>query len=332
MPQLVFVAYAQVPSIGFAVDKGVYDFDIVPGTSASERITIANELTDLPLPVRVEMTMWDLAADADQIEYVIPEQGRDATRWFQYKDDYGNYRSLNGANFILPADGRKDVDLRVLIPTVAEFGSYLVAMRVQAVVPDFYFAKDGPRFLPEIAILFFVNARPLSLESSDSYNAEIVTFGPAVKQKTGEIISRVEASVFDKAVNYFLAQVRNTGSYHFQAEGRIEVRNIFGRLVESREVPPRYLIPNRVRNLQLTTGEAEGFFEKYAYLGRYTASLILSIPGDESIASSTVAIANTAFWIFPWQLIVVIALVAVVLLMGWKYRKRISLFFKTLFA
>src|SRR5207253_624412 len=82
---------------------------------------------------------------------------------------------------IVAPDRFRDLRFRISPPKTAVPGTYLVVMRLQAALPDSFFQAEGPKFLPEIDVLFFLKVKSLSLEDaakSDNYRAEILSLLP----------------------------------------------------------------------------------------------------------------------------------------------------------
>lgn len=126
----------------------------------------------------------------------------------------------------------------------------------------------------------------------------------------------------------FEARVKNTGNVHFKPEGVISVTNMFGNVVASIEVIRTpfggNVLPNSTRRYEIMWNHesvdekdsSSGFFGlafsqiKHFSFGPYTARLSVSLPNGERGEDSVTV------WIIPWQLMVLILGILVVLIGG----------------
>lgn len=306
---------AEAAELGLGVTKNTFDLEILPGDSYEGELTVFNESEEVPIPVHIQLSLWNLKEDSDDYEFVVAEPALNAAKWFEFEE---------GTDFILDPDGSRTVDFRIVPPRDVVLGSYLVMMRFQAVLPEHYFAKGGPRTIPELGVLFFIKIAPLTLDGEGGlYDADILEFQgtdtlpvPLLDRLLGQIISEAKAGVLEDMVRKFAAKIRNTGLYHFKASGTIEIKNMLGQTVAKAELPPRYLLPNRNRSfdIQVIEGE-ESFWRRNTYFGPYTAVMVLNIP-----ESDTPVIMQEKFWVFPWKTVLLLVFLAVILLL---LRKRL---------
>ena len=174
-------------------------------------------------------------------------------------------------------------------------------MRFEPVLPSHYFEQQGPRFIPEIGVLFFIKVSTLSIDGDKGlYGADILSFD-SKDGKPIPLLSRLipsaEAAVFEDVVKKFAAKIRNTSLYHFKASGYVEMKNVFGKQVARVELPARYLLPNRNRSFDIEViKETQSFWQRHSFFGPYTATLVLNIPGQE-----IPAVMREKFWVFPWK-------------------------------
>jgi hypothetical protein len=99
----------------------------------------------------------------------------------------------------------------------------------------------------------------------------------------------------------------NTGNIHLNPYGLIQVKDMLGRLVDSREVDPWFVMPksDRVRSIAWNSN---------FLIGRYTATLSLN-RGYQDIVDSM----SYSFWVIPWKIIaiVVIGLILIIWFFVW---------------
>ena len=321
---LFFILYspaaADAAEIGLGVTKNTFDLAILKGDSYEGNLGVFNKSKGLSLPVHIELSMWDLKEDEDDIEFVLAEPALNATKWFTIEEE---------RDFILGPDRSKQIHFTIEPPSDAVPGSYFVMMRFRAVPPKHYFAESGPRLIPEIGVLFFIRLASLSLEGGqDLYGAEILAFekkGAKPIPVISSITPVAQASVIENFVQTFAVQVRNTGFYHFKTNGSIEVLDLFGNTVAKADMPEKYLLPNRNRSFDIDIIQGEqSFWRRNSYFGPYTAQLVLYIPGRDAPL-----IMKEQFWVFPWKTILVLLVVAVAFLLT---RRRIRMAGKALLS
>jgi len=296
---------AHAVSAGIGVSKSIIDVEVLAGDTHKADITVFNNSTSTALPVKIDLLLWNLKEDADDIEFVRAEEGLNATKWFD----------IETTDFILEPEATRKINFTISPPQDVSPGSYFVMMRFQPTFPDFYFEEEGPKFIPEVGSLFFIKVPILSLDGETGlYGAEIVSLQPGGADKISIIdnfLPEANAGAFDSAAKTLVAKVANTGLYHFQASGLVEIKNIFGRTVAEANLQQRYLLPKRTRNLDMIilpppTTEGLPFLQRAfksitynlktkTYLGPYSAIVTLSVPNETPVVESV------RFWVIPWQ-------------------------------
>src|SRR3990167_4937040 len=319
-------------TVGIGVNKNTFDLEIFPGGVHADELVVFNTSTSVSVPVHIQLNLWDLKEDSEDIEFITSEPALNATKWF----------SLSATDLIIEPDRSKDLIFSIAPPADASPGTYLVMMRFQAVLPEHYFEEVGPRAIPELGVIFFIKVPLLTLEGNKAYySAEIVSIESPSKEGVS-LIGKARANVFDDAVKTLIAKIKNTGIYYFKASGFLEIKNAFGATVYKKEIGERYLLPNRTRSLEIETlppppEKTASFssnlwnyiayqFKKNSYLGPYTATLTLSIPNEPPVVST----AN--FWVIPWKFWLpnIIAILAIFYLF-FRSRHRLRDFFVTIF-
>lgn len=314
--------------VGLGVTKDTFDLQILPGDSYKGNLTVFNKSKEVPLPFHIELALWNLKQDSEDIEFVKAEPALNAAKWFTFKE---------GTDFILDVARSRRVDFVIEPPKDVAPGAHFVMMRLQAVLPEHYFAEGGPaspsqggpRLIPEVGVLFFIKIPSLTLEGEQGlYAAQILSFetkGASPLPLLGRIIPQAKASVFEDMVKSFATKIRNTGLYHFKASGYVEMKNIFGITVAKADIPGRYLLPNRNRAFAIPViKEGESFWKNISYAGPYSARMVLNIPGQSAPLEM-----EESFWVFPWKML---SLVLPTLIILFFLRKRIRGAGKRIFA
>jgi len=215
-------------------------------------------------------------------------------------------------------------------------------MRFQSVLPEHYFETTGPRFIPELGVIFFIRVPLITLEGNImDYAAEIVSVEPKNANKVA-FIGRAKANVFEDAVKTLIAKIKNTGIYYFKSSGYVEIKNVIGSTVYKEEMRERYLLPNRTRSLEIEVfppppEKTESFtsnawnwviyqFKKNSYLGPYSATLTLSIPNELPV------LFTVNFWVIPWKFwLPVLAVFFLIMYTLIKFRHRLGDFWRVIF-
>ncbi len=321
---------AQAQEIGLGTNKNRFDVDSLAGQTYQDDVVVYNQ-SNIPLPVHIELSLWNLKPDSEDIEFITADPSFNATTWF----------TITPADFILDASGPKKIHFEIKVPKDAPLGSYLVMMRFQPTLPEQYFSEAGPRFIPELGVLFFINVKSLSLDQTSGYSATVSSLGPENQNRItllNTIIPTANAAVFDQAVNNVIAQIKNTGTYYFKSAGTIEIKNMFGRTVLEKDLPERYLLPGSVRTIPIAVApDAPGggqfaWFKQLlyqlgqqTYFGSYTATMRLKVPGQPDIVSSI------GFWVIPWKFWTIVAAAGLlIVLMFTKFRGRLQAAFAVL--
>jgi hypothetical protein len=138
-----------------------------------------------------------------------------------------------------------------------------------------------------------------------------------------DFYTKLRQKFYDRIPVVFELRVQNNGSVHFKPRGMVEVKNMWGGKVAElpilKEGAGGNVLPQSVRKYDVQWGEENaknppiGFWGavKYEwnnfYIGRYAAKAVVSLP-LEKIGESSITI-----WVFPWQLILVLLAILIVL-------------------
>ncbi len=109
----------------------------------------------------------------------------------------------------------------------------------------------------------------------------------------------------------FKIMYENTGNVHVNPYGVIEVKDMLGRLVDTREVEPWFVMPksDRVRDIKWNSNYL---------IGRYTATLSLN-RGYQTKDQNMIDTKTINFWVVPWKIISIgmIGLILVIWFFVW---------------
>lgn len=107
-------------------------------------------------------------------------------------------------------------------------------------------------------------------------------------------------------------QIQNNGDLHVKPIGSVTLYNIFGQRVDTKGLPEHNIFPGGgVRNYENTVGSK-------IMIGPYTAKLLASYGVKNNLPLS----AAVTFWVFPWKIALLLVLVIIAAILGYKYMNR----------
>jgi len=313
----------EVQPLGFSVTESVFDLEIPAGGSYQGSVFINNGEKSAPTPIHIELSLWDLDEESDDIEFVTSELALNATKWFALRD---------GHDMILDTGQSREINFTISVPQDVSPGSYLVMMRLQTVPPEHYFSESGPRLVPEMGILFLIKVPLSGLDIEQKpYAAEIAGFEAGGANRISfleNILPNARAGVFDRAMRELTIKIKNDGIYFFKAKGSIEFKNVLGMTMEVVQLPERYLLSGKQRSIKVSLGEERPLISKILselYAGPFSANLTLVTPDNQLISYSA------RFWALPWKAWTTLTLIiTAVVLFFRRFGRRISLALHTL--
>ncbi len=197
------------------------------------------------------------------------------------------------------------LDFTVNVPENAPPGSYWGAISVRALPPK---TGEGSAIMPEVAsiVLLQVNGDADERLSLESFSSPKLVDSPPVA---------------------LASRFRNEGNTYLKPEGKVEIKNLFGKVVATAPLEGENVLPGAIRRIDTSLGQ--GF-----WLGRYTASLEAEYGNAPTPSSpppragggiTPMLTAKTTFWAVPWRSAGPTALVwlGLVALIVWK-RKNIK--------
>lgn len=118
---------------------------------------------------------------------------------------------------------------------------------------------------------------------------------------------RVAKSFYEQGPVKFQIVSANTGNVHLNPYGDIEIKDMFGRIVDAREVDPWFVMPRSERTREMAWNA------KFLF-GKYTATLTMNRGYKDIVDVKTVS-----FWIIPWKIIAIglIILILIITFFVW---------------
>ncbi|HEX4662330.1 MAG TPA: DUF916 domain-containing protein [Candidatus Saccharimonadales bacterium] len=119
----------------------------------------------------------------------------------------------------------------------------------------------------------------------------------------------------------FLLRIKNQGNVHLKPVGTITIADIFGHKVATLPVNSNNILPDAIRQFTATYAQQNLF-------GRYTATASLVYGSKQQTVTAT-----TAFFIIPWKLLAIGAIViAIIAFLMYRGRRRLTSSLKVLFG
>jgi hypothetical protein len=122
---------------------------------------------------------------------------------------------------------------------------------------------------------------------------------------------RVAKNFYEQGPIALNVSFENNGSVHLTPYGAIEIKNILGRTVGEVELDPWFVMPDSLRNREVT-------WEKGFLFGKYTALATINRGYGDIIDQESVS-----FWVIPWKIVLagLVALFLVVWFFYWVFSK-----------
>lgn len=266
-------------SVSFSVSPTIYDMTANPGQSWQSTVRIINPN---PFPLTLSITPNNFVPkDEDGIPQFIPlSEGNDDA------NSLARWLSIEGEITIEP-EKTFELPFKINVPTEASPGGHYAALMISTKPADSTNANSQVQTSQIITSLIFLRV-------------------------TGDITESSSIRSF-RTVNYFLSKpetrfelrVENKGNVHLQPQGEIKINNMWGR--ERGVIPINQqtllgnVLPASVRKFSFEWTSAWSISD----IGRYTAVATLAYGADERQFVS----ANTAFWIIPWKILLLIFIV-----------------------
>lgn len=352
------ISYAQAPTsgLGLSVSPPLFELDVFPGETISQRIKLGNK-SDLAMPIAIKLT--DFTAEEISGEMLYDESLQDpsiaARKWFE----------IETPNFILNPKESKDINFEIVIPKNAEPGGHFATMLFVPQLPYYYFKPGQPRTIPVVAALFLLSVKTFALEPEVEEKLEIVEFSlPREERLTnlenffGRVLGSLASihsalaaqppklTIAEKSPSSFVLKIKNKDIYHIRPSGKVLIYNVFRKKVGEAKIPQLTILPGKTRGfpvefsfqkpkiLEKFPAFISHFFVQLFFAGKHRAEIELEAksPAVDGVFKPDISEILT-FFVLPWKLWFGFILVFFLLsFLGVKYRKRIKLALKVLFA
>lgn len=275
----VFGANALV-SVGLRPIKYILEID--PGQTHQDYITVTNNSQEI---VSLKAALEDFIPVGEASINFVPRAGEGTS--------LVDWVSIDKNIFQLKPGEEKRIPFSITVPTKA--------------VPGGHFA-----------VLFFNTVSDKENENTVGISARIgslmMVSVPGNISKGGSIDEFAGPKWLEKGPVSFSIKFHNSGSVHYKPEGKIILKNLFGKKIAEGIIDSQYVFPNTSRTF---TGTVKT--EKY-FWGPVTAALEMQDGAGQPVTAST------TFWGLPWRITILPVLGAILILFGlWQLKKRFRL-------
>lgn len=283
-------AHAQAPAqqtqtpgqSALSVSPAIVDNSLDPGAKFTIDVSLANQTFS---PVAVRSSTRELTTDQP-----IAEERKaafNASSWF----------TIESPDFILLAQERRSIKVNVVVPQNAEPGGHYATVNFDSFVPEQQNTAGATTVNARVGVVVLLAV------SGD------------VRERVS-IVDKVHTKTWqpDALPTNFDLTLRNEGNVHVLPQGRIVVRDVFGRVVKELPLPVGTLLPGADRTYSAT-------WEHGLTAGVYNAEVEV-VAGTQQVKLGP---ATKRFVIAPLVLVIPVgvALVLIPLLFGiWRLKRK----------
>lgn len=273
----------------FIVSPGKTELLLDPGQSVVKTITVTNRFNK---PTKFKLDLEDFKGSSDNsspIELMGLLQGP-----YSLKD----YFKPEAMEFTLQPGDRATLAVQISVPEDAVpgglYGSVIVTTQTDSEeeATDPNALKSGVDIKSRIAVLYFVRVK-----------------GPVTEDGTLTVF-KTDRNVYQNSPVNFTYGFKNNGSVYLNPYGYIELKNLYGTVVERIKIDPYYVLPDGERIMNKS-------FERGFMFGCYTAEIFINRGYTENNTENQIDVIDRqeiSFWVLPWKVIVPTSLGLVLLI------------------
>lgn len=236
--------------------------------------------------IKVQNTSADMQGYTTEVEdFVVGSDGKTPLPLTQKVDNrysLASWVTLSPTKFTLKSNESQVMDVLVQIPADALPGGHYAMVLHQPSTPnknndEALFAQGSSGIAPRVGTLVY-----LTVEGDVHEEAFIRNFKSPRFLEFGPV--------------RFTYSLENRSDIHIQPQSSIEVKDVFGRVMDTIKVEERNVFP-------MTTRDFEARYERYWGFGPYRATLVVPYGSKGAVTQSLIS-----FWIIPVRLILGILL------------------------
>lgn len=272
----------------FIVGPGKQELLLDPGQVVVKGITVTNRF-EKPTKFKLELEDFQGSnSEGSPIQLMGLLKGP-----YSLKD----YIKPETMEFTLQPGDRATVAVQISVPKDAVpgglYGSLIVTTETDEteLATDPNATKSGVSIKSRIAVLYFVRVK-----------------GPVKEDGTMNVF-KTDGKFYQKGPIEFTYSFKNNGSVYLNPYGYVEVKNLYGTVVERVKIDPYYVLPGSERIMKKN-------WDRGFMLGRYKAEIFLNRGYTSNNEEKVVDVIDrqvVTFWVMPWK-VVVPTLLGIVLL------------------
>lgn len=255
---------------GLSVSPAIVDNTVDPGASFTVPITLAN-ITERAVPIEVSKTRLE----TDQVPNPAFAGRYDVSSWLAPDTD----------GFLLQSQANHTINIKVDVPLNAEPGGHYGTIYFGALTPASAQNAGKTVLNARVGVVFLLTVR-------GDVNAGARLSGP-IETKTVQ---------WDAGATNFHFGLQNTGNVHFQPQGQLVVKDLFGRKVKSLPLKPGVVLPGAELKYDVA-------WERGVRPGIYTAEVKIAASVDLEGKSKR-------FVILPLVIVIPALLILLVIVVG----------------
>jgi hypothetical protein len=262
----------------FVVGPGKQEIVLEPAQSITKFITVTNRF---PQARKFKIELEDFKGSS---EVNSPVQLLGLLKGPYSLKDYIKPETME---FILQSGDRATIAVQISVPQDVVpgglYGSVIVTTQpdIEDQKTDPSLIKSGIDVKSRIAVLYFVRVN-----------------GPVQEEGSLEVF-KTNGKLYQKSPIIFTYSFKNKGNVYLNPYGYIEVKNIYGTVVERVKIDPYYVLPDSERVMKKT-------FDRKFMLGRYTAEIFINRGYTENNINNQNNIIDRqkiSFWVMPWKIV-----------------------------
>ncbi|MDO9509788.1 MAG: hypothetical protein Q7J14_00705 [Candidatus Magasanikbacteria bacterium] len=281
----------------YVVGPGKQEIWLEPGEGVIKNVLVTNRFTQAR-NFKIELEDFQGASDPfSPIELLGLLKGP-----YSLKD----YIKPEVMNFTLQSGDRITIPIIISVPKDAVpgglYGSAIITTEPDSVENgiDLSAVQGAINLKSRIAVLYFVRVKGM------------------VDEKGELNLFKTDKNIYQNGSIDFSHSFKNNGSVYLNPYGYIEIKNLYGTIIDRLKIEPYYVLPSTERIMK--TSLDRGFM-----LGRYKAEIFLNHGYTENnINKSNDSIGRKAivFWVMPWKIVVpsLVGLVLILLGLYWLFK------------
>ena len=267
-----------------SITPSVIEISATRGTVIQKKVSVINT-KGMEQTYFVGILKFKASDEGDGPVFISPQEDHSGLpQWIQ----------LPFTEFRLAANTKADVPFEIAIPQDVSSGGYYAALTVSQ-APGDVVAENGVLIEAKVAALILLTVEG---ETKELLNTLDFVLGP------------------ENTVSYIL-RLQNQGNVHVTPTGWVKVKDIFGRTVATYDANPEKtrILPGSTRTYEVSRDLTTGFWKivseqmRVFAIGPLTAELSLTYGSSNSSIEQ-----SFSFLYIPWQLLITVGVLLVVLL------------------